>query len=280
MPARTFVPNTSLKDVIFWSTIAFAFGGVESASTMGEEIEHPRRTIPRAILAAGAIMTVLYLIGTLMVLLAIPKEQISGLQGIMQAIQAMTGRVGVSWLAPIVAAFVSLNALGGVGGWFAATARLPFVAGIDRFLPPMFGRLHPRWRTPYVALLVQALIAAFFIFIGQAGTSVRGAYDALVSMGIIAYFIPFLFMFAAMIVLQREPAGPDVIRVPGGSTAAIALAALGFVTTAVSIVLACVPADDEPNKMLAVVKVVGSSLALVAIGAVIYLIGRRRSASA
>ena len=215
-----------------------------------------------------------------MVLLAIPKEQISGLQGIMQAIQAMTGRVGVSWLAPIVAAFVSLNAFGGVGGWFAATARLPFVAGIDRFLPPMFGRLHPRWRTPYVALLVQALIAAFFIFIGQAGTSVRGAYDALVSMGIIAYFIPFLFMFAAMIVLQREPAGPDVIRVPGGSTAAIALAALGFVTTAVSIVLACVPADDEPNKMLAVVKVVGSSLALVAIGAVIYLIGRRRSASA
>src|SRR5207302_11378042 len=107
-----------------------------------------------------------------MVLLAIPKEQISGLQGIMQAIQAMTGRVGVSWLAPIVAAFVSLNALGGVGGWFAATARLPFVAGIDRFLTPMFGRLHPRWRTPYVALLVQALIAAFFVFIGQAGTLV------------------------------------------------------------------------------------------------------------
>jgi amino acid transporter len=277
MPPQAFVPNTSLKDVIFWSTIAFAFGGVESASTMGEEIEQPRRTIPHAILAAGAIMTVLYLVGTLMVLLAIPKEQISGLQGIMQAIQAITGRMGVSWLAPIVAAFVSLNALGGVGGWFAATARLPFVAGIDRFLPPSFGRLHPRWRTPYVALLVQAVIAGFFVFISQAGTSVRGAYDVLVSMGIIAYFIPFLFMFAAMIVLQREPAGPDVIRVPGGSNVAIALAALGFVTTAVSIVLACVPADDEPNRILAVVKVVGSSLALVAIGAAIYGIGRRRS---
>src|SRR5947208_13099359 len=161
-----------------------------------------------------------------------------------QAIQAMTGRVGVSWLAPFVSAFVSLNAFGGVGGWFAATARLPFVAGIDRFLPPMFGRLHPRWRTPYVALLVQALIAAFFVFIGQAGTSVRGAYDALVSMGIIAYFIPFLFMFAAMIVLQRERAAPDVMRVPGGKPVAIALAVIGFIVTAVSIVLACIPPDD------------------------------------
>ena len=106
-------------------------------------------------------------------------------------------------------------------------------------------------------------IAALFIFLGQAGTSVRGAYDALVSMGIIAYFIPFLFMFAAMIKLQREPAGPEVMRVPGGKPVAIALASIGFFVTAISIVLACIPPDDEPNKTLAVMKVVGSSLVLV-----------------
>jgi amino acid transporter len=209
-------------------------------------------------------------------LLAIPREQVSGLQGISQAIQAMSARVGQAWLGPVLAALVTINALGGVGGWFAATARLPFVAGIDRFLPEAFGRLHPRWRTPYVALLVQAAIAALFVFLGQAGTSVRGAYDALVSMGIIAYFIPFLFMFAAMIALQREPAGPEVIRVPGGERVAKAVAALGFFVTAVSIVLACVPPDDEPNKLLAVVKVVGSSAVLVGIGLVVYALGRKR----
>src|SRR5439155_19547376 len=182
---HSLVPSTSLKDVIFWSTIAFAFGGVESGSTMGEEIQEARRTVPRAILTAGAIITVLYLLGTLSVLLAIPKEQVTGLQGIMQAIQAMTGKFGLAWLLPPVAVLVTLNALGGVGGWFAATARLPFVAGIDRFLPPAFGALHPRWRTPYVALLVQAAIAALFIWIGKAGsgTAVSLAYDALVTMG-------------------------------------------------------------------------------------------------
>ncbi len=279
MPPQAFMPSTSLKDVIFWSTIAFAFGGVESGSTMGEEIQDARRTIPRAVLMAGAVMTLLYIAGTLSVLLALPRDQISGLQGIMQAIQAITSKLGLVWLVPIVAVFVTLNALGGVGGWFAATARLPFVAGIDRFLPPAFGDLHPRWHTPYVALLVQAGIAALFIFLGQAGTSVHGAYDALVSMGIIAYFIPFLFMFAAMIVLQREPAGPEVMRVPGGTPVAVALAALGFVVTAVSIVLACIPPDEEPNKSLAVIKVVGLSLVLVGIGVVVYLLGRRRVAS-
>jgi amino acid transporter len=279
MNPHAFVPSTSLKDLIFWSTIAFAFGGVESASTMGDEIQDARRTVPRAVLTAGVAMTLLYSVTTLCVLLALPKDQVSGLQGIMQAIQAMTVKVGAGWLAPVAAALVTLNALGGVGGWFAATARLPFVAGLDRFLPPAFGRLHPRWRTPYVALLVQAGIAALFVFLGQAGTSVHGAYDALVSMGIIAYFIPFLFMFAAMIVLQREPAGPGVIRVPGGKVVAVSLAGLGFTVTAVSIVLACVPPDDEPNKMFAVAKVVGSSLTLVGIGAAVYALGRRRAAA-
>jgi hypothetical protein len=95
-------------------------------------------------------------------------------------------------------------------------------------------------------------------------------------MGIIAYFIPFLFMFAAMIKLQAEPAGPEVIRTPGGRPVAIAMAALGFLTTSVSILLACVPADDEPNKALAVTKVVGSSVALVALGIAVYLTGRGR----
>jgi glutamate:GABA antiporter len=280
MDASAFVPSTSVKDIIFWSTLAFAFGGVESGSTMGEEIKDARRTVPRAILAGGAVITVLYVVATFSVLLAIPKEQVSGLQGIMQAVQAMTAKAGIAWLAPLVAILVTLNALGGVGGWFVATSRLPFVAGIDRFLPPAFGRLHPKWRTPYVALLVQAAIAGVFVFLGQAGTSVRGAYDALVSMGIIAYFIPFLFMFAAMIVLQREPAGPDVMRVPGGKPVAIALAAIGFAVTLLSIVLACIPRDDEPNKMFAVVKVVGASAFLVAVGVVVYMLGRRRARAA
>ena len=275
------VPSTSLKDVIFWSTIAFAYGGVESGSTMGEEIHDARRTVPRAVLAAGIVITALYVTATLSVLIAIPRNEVSGLQGIMQAVQAMAGRVGVfAWLVPVVACLVTLNALGGVGGWFAATARLPFVAGIDRFLPPAFGRLHPAWRTPYVALLVQAAIALLFVFLGQAGTSVHGAYDALVSMAIITYFIPFLFMFAAMIKVQREPAGAEVMRVPGGARVAIMVAALGFFTTTASIVLACVPADDEPNKMLAVLKVVGSSLLLVGLGAAVYANGRRRARTA
>lgn len=273
---RELLPRPGLEDMVFWSTIAFAFGGLEAASFMGEEIVDARRTIPRAILGAGGIITGVYVLGTLAVLLALPEEDVSGLQGIMQAISRAADRVGIPAAAPVAAFLITIGSIGGVGAWLASTARLPFVAGIDSVLPPAFARLHPRWGTPYVALLVQAAGSAVFIVLGQAGTTVKGAYEALVSMGVIAFFIPYLFMFAAMIKVQDMPAGPDVIRTPGGRPVATVLAALGFTTTTASIALALIPPAEAGDKLLAAAKVVGASLVLVALGLALYLAGRRR----
>jgi amino acid transporter len=158
-------------------------------------------------------------------------------------------------------------------------ARIPFVAGIDRYLPPAFGRLHPRWGTPWVALLVQAVGTAWFIVLGQAGDTVKAAYNLLVGMAVITYFLPYLLMFAALIRLQRELAGPDVRRVPGGAPVAVAMAMVGFATTAVAIVLACLPPADSRDPALAVLKIVGSNLALVALGIWLYRRGRARRAA-
>jgi hypothetical protein len=116
-----------------------------------------------------------------------------------------------------------------------------------------------------------------FIFLGQAGTSVKGAYDVLVSMGVITYFIPYLYLFAAMIKLQGEPAGSNVIRVPGGTLVAKLVATLGLCTTALTIALSLIPQPDEPNKLLAIFKIAGGCGALLLIGAWIYIAGRRRA---
>src|SRR5205085_4158069 len=185
-------------------------------------------------------------------------------------------RIGWQGVAPTVALLVTLSSIGGVSAYFAASARLPFVAGVDKFLPAAFGRVHPKWHTPYVALAVQAVFAMIFIFLGQAGTSVRGAYDFLVGMGVISYFLPFLYMFSSVIRFQREPAGPEVMRIPGGKPVAIFLAILGLLTTLVSSVLACIPPAEEQHKVLAVVKLLGSSFLMVGIGAIVYWFGKSK----
>jgi amino acid transporter len=276
--AESLVPSTRLKDIIFWSTIAFSLSGLESASMMGDEIRDPRRNIPRALLLGGSLIVLLYVLSTVAMLVALPQARILSLQGFMLSIREAADRVGVVGLTGVTALLITLGGLGQAGAWFAAGGRLPFVAGIDRFLPPAFGRVHPRYGSPHVSLLVQAAVAALFIFLGQAGTTVKGAYDVLVSMSIIGYFIPYLFMFASMIRLQREPAGPGVIRVPGGRPAATLAGGVGFCVTATTIALALIPAEDEPNKVLAVTKVAGLTALLFLGGTAVYLSGRRRQA--
>ena len=153
---------------------------------------------------------------------------------------------------------------------------MPFVAGIDCYLPPIFGSIHPIYRTPWISIAFYGLASIVVALVGQAGTSVRGAYDALVSMAVLTTFLPFLFIFAAMIRLQREPAGPEVRRVPGGKPVAILLGVLGFMSTLLTIGLSAFPSDDDPNKPLAVLKVVGSAAVVVALGIGLYLVGRRK----
>ena len=275
---RSMIPSTHLNDLIFWSVLTFAFGGCETASFMGEEIKNARRTIPLALLSGGVTVTICYILGTVCVLLALPSTEVNSLQGLVQAVSKTASRVGFPGVLPVAAFLIALSNIGAAGAYLAAVARLPFVAGLDRFLPPAFGALHPRWKTPWVALLTQFVLGVVFIFLGQAGTSVKGAYDVLVSMGVITYFIPYLYLFAAMIKLQREPAGLDVIRVPGGTVVAKLVATLGFLTTGLTIVLSLIPQPDEPNKPLALFKVVGGCGALVLVGAWIYFAGKRRAA--
>lgn len=275
--AATLTPHWSLDNAVFWSSVFFAFGGVEAGSAMGDEIQNPRRVIPIAILVGGSILAIGYIAGTAALLVALPSDAVGGPDGFVNGIHQLSAHVGVEWLLAPMALLVGLNAVGGAAAYLSSTSRLPFVAGIDRYLPAAFGSIHPRYRTPWIAIGVYGAAGMLVALLGQAGTTVRGAYDVLVSMAIIAYFLPYLFLFAAMVRLQDRPAGPEVRRVPGGRPVAITLASIGFVSTSVTILLSVIPGADETNKPLAVVKVVGGTAVLVGAGVAVFLASSRKA---
>lgn len=132
---------------------------------------------------------------------------------------------------------------------------------------------------PYASVLAQGLIGIAFVFLGQAGTSVKGAYDVLVSIGVITYLVPYLLVFAALVRMQREPAGAEVVFVPGGKPAAIFVAGVGFCTTTFAILLSLIPSPEEPHKILVVVKVLGAASVLIGLGALVYLAGKSKRRS-
>ncbi len=271
------VPQWSLNNAVFWSGVFFAFSAIEAVSAMGDEIQNPRRAIPWAILVAGFILAIGYIGGTAALLVALPTAAVGGPDGFVNGIRMLSERLGVGWMLAPMALLVGLNAVGGAAGNLSTTARLPFVAGVDRYLPSAFGSIHPRFRTPWVAIGVYGAAGIIMAMLGQAGTTVRGAYDVLVSMGVISLFLPYLFLFAAMIRMQSRPAGPEVRRVPGGKPVAIALASVGLASTAITIVLSMIPGNEETNKPLAVAKVLGATMVLVGAGVAVFVAERRRA---
>ena len=271
-----FVPHANLREMVFWTSLVFALAGSEASAFLRSEVKDFRHMFPRALILGGVFVVGGYTLGAVAIMILLPAEQLSSLGGIMETVVAATQRIGWNGLVPVMAALLVLANVGAVGAWLTASARLPFLAGIDRYLPERFGRIHPRWGTPHVAFLWQAVLATGFILLAQSGSSVAGAYQILISMSLISYFMPYLFTFASVLRMQRTPAGPGVIRPPGGRITATLLASVGFATTLASMLLACVPDAAEPNKPLALLKVVGSMVLLVAIGQVVYLHGRRK----
>jgi amino acid transporter len=270
-------PGVQIKDLIFWSVIAFAWTGPEAIAFMGGEIARPRRTIPIALAIAAPAIAIIYIAGTLSLLIAAMPHDINPSSGVMDGLSRLASRFGWSALTPIAALLVALSCVGSAGAWLGAVARIPFVAGIDRYLPDAFGRMHPRWGSPVAALVTQAAIAALFIFLGQGGTTVNGAYDVLVSSTVIITLLPFLLLFASALKLRGAVGSSGEIRIPGGAATVCAAALIGLVTTLVAIVFAGFPAADDPNKTVAVVKVIGMTVLVLAGGFAIYFRGRRKA---
>ena len=272
------LPTWNWDTVNFWSQIAFAFTGLELVSAMSEEIRDPQRTLPRAILGSGLLIAVIYILGTLAVLSIIPADQVDPKSGVFQAITHGSGLLRLALLGVLAALLVTAGNAGGVGSTVAGIARVPFVVGIDRYLPAAFGKIHPRWRTPHISILVQAGVSGAVLLASQINETMQGAYQGLIDVAVILYFIPFLYMYAAVIKLadrkDRSENGRAVL-IPGGKPGVWLAGGLGFLVTLASILLSMVPPGEVTNKFVFEVKIVGASIAAVGLGLVLYYRGAR-----
>lgn len=274
-----------LTTMSLWSSMCFAFSGFEIASMMGQEVKDPRRTIPRGIIIAGFAVTGIYILSSASVLAVIPSNELAERSGIADAVELTTSRLGLAGMGALTGLLLFVGAVGGTNSWIAGSARVPFAAGVDAVLPPAFARLHHRYRTPHVALIVQAVaasllfLASVFISIGGGQTTVQESYDILVNLTILIYFVPYLYLFAAWLRLRHRelvPSGSEAITVTRRMPAVWLAAACGFLATFISIGLLFVPPPDTENVLNYQANLIGQSLLLFGAGFLLYAFARRR----
>jgi amino acid transporter len=275
------VPHWDWDTVNFWPQLAFAFTGLEMASMMSEEIKDPRRTLSGAIFGSGGLIAAIYIVGTVAVLILIPAGQVDPKSGVFQAITSGSTILRIGAAGILAALLVSVGNAGGVGTTVAATGRLPFVVGIDRYLPPIFGRLHPRWKTPYVSILVQAGVSSVVLLLIQINETANSAYQILVDATTIIYFLSLLYMYSSAIKLayrKDRDAHPNAILIPGGKAGVWLAASLGFLVTLGGIALSLIPPGESASKWLFEIKLLGCTIVSVLLGLVLYYRGARAKA--
>jgi glutamate:GABA antiporter len=270
---RSTLPVWNFDTVNFWSQIAFAFTGMELVCAMSEEVRDPKRTFPRAILGSGLLIAVIYILGTLAAMVLVPPATLDPKSGVFQAITSGSNILGIGIVGVIAALLVTVGNAGGVGTTVAGVARVPFAVGIDSYLPAFFGKIHPRWRTPYISILIQAAISAVILVLAQTNETVNGAYQVLVDAAIILYFLPFLYMYAAAIKLayrkDREQSSGAVL-IPGGRGGVWLVGLLGFSICLLSMALSMIPPGETTNKGVFELKLLGGTGLAILIGLALY----------
>jgi amino acid transporter len=260
-----------------FGVICFGLVGLELASIMGDEIENQRKTLPGAVALGGLLSGFLYIGATLTLLVAVDKDSISVLQGIVQAVSHMAGRVGVAWIVAPFAFLLSLSIAGIGSAWLGGSARIPFVAGLDSYMPEWLGKIHPKYATPYAALIVHASVSLILVIVNFVATGgVQESFQSLLSLAVVLQLIPFLYMFGGLLKIAFDE---GFVRGHYAKGTLIFAGVSGLVTTVLGIALAFFPAQQIKSIARYEIWMFGGTIFFIGLAAFFFFIyGSRKAA--
>jgi glutamate:GABA antiporter len=257
-----------------FGVICFGLVGLELASVMGDEIKDPARTLPGAVAWGGVLSGALYVGATLTLLIAVGKN-VNVLQGIVQAVSQMAGHVGVAWITVPFALMLSLSIAGIGSAWMGGSARIPFVAGLDSYMPSWLGKVHSRYATPYAALIVQGIVSAVLVILNFAGAGVQETFQKLLSLAVVLQLVPFLYMFGALIRFAVKETAPQGQY---SRTTMLLAGTSGLLTTGLGIALVFFPAQQITSLWSYELWMFGGTLFFIGLAAFFFFVYGRHKA--
>jgi APA family basic amino acid/polyamine antiporter len=196
--------------------MVYAYGGFEAAFLVSGETRDPRKDAPVALLVAIMTVTVVYIALQYVVIHTLPEAA---------ATAKPAADAAQRFLGPVGASLVAAGTLVCIYGWLSAnmlhTPRLTFAMGEQGDFPAWFARVHPRFHTPHVSIVVFAVLLVCF--------SIGGSFRWNATLSALSRLFIYGAIAAALPALRRKQPETDAFRLPGGN----AIAALALVITAV-----------------------------------------------
>ena len=140
--------------------VLWSFGGWQHASYMAGETKNPQRTVPRAMILGAIVITLVYVLANVAYMRLLPVEQIAYSKTV--AADAMT--TVTSWGGTLMALLIALSTFGSIGIYTVTSPRMYYAMAKDGVFFSKLAEIHPKWRTPVWAMLIQSGWALFLLF--------------------------------------------------------------------------------------------------------------------
>ena len=179
--------------------------GWDGLSTVAGEIENPRRDYPRALAITIPMITLIYLLPTIVSLAVLGPNEVEWTAG---AYNLVAESVAGKWLGTFLTIGALISAIGLYSAWLLQYSRIPSSLAEDGYLPESVSRLHPKWGTPVRAIIISAIICSI---------AALGPFQSLVVVDVTIYAFALLLQFAALIALRiKHPTMRRPYKIAGG----------------------------------------------------------------
>jgi amino acid transporter len=234
------IPALDLETASVFGLICMSMIGVEIGSVFGDEINASRAAIAWAAVRGSGASLFCYLLATAALLIGMHGAPLSSSTGLLDYVQHTLQGPGVRMAVAGMAVFICIAQTGAGLCWFGAASRMMWLCSTEGGLPPSLSALHPRWRTPHRAIVIQGVLCSVVLLLCFLGTAAQEAYLTMLDIAVVVQLLPYIAIFLALV---RHATGKTSFQRWLFTIAGI----LGAVTTLFGIVIAFVPSRAISN---------------------------------
>jgi amino acid transporter len=208
-PVQPFTPDGTGFGAAFGAglfVIMWNYTGWDGLSTVAGDIDNPKRNYPRALAITIPMITLIYLVPTVVSLAVVGTSDVEWTAG---AFTLIAEQVGGRWLGLFLSFAAVVSAIGLFSAWLLSYSRIPFALASDGYLPKALTKVHPRRRTPIRTIAIAATICSLVTLL---------PFEKLAALSVLVGGCVLLLEFATLIAMRRKH--PDLARpfkVPGGA---------------------------------------------------------------
>lgn len=243
---KSFFPNSfDIPNAAYLTNVLFGLIGLEMSATHAEEMKHPERNYPRALLVSAITILATTVLASLAIAIVVPSDNVNLVTGTLQAFATFASSLKIAWLLPIVAASIILGGLGGAAAWIIGPAKGLMVASQDGSLPSFIKREN-RHGVPINILVLQAAIVTLLSLAFVLMPTVSSSFWLLSVITAQLALIVYVFMFASAIVLHHQK--PHIHRsykVPGNTIGMWITAGVGILSCLLVIGIGFIPPEHS-----------------------------------